>query len=539
MSLTPRQELLQLERRLYRRNKALIEGSVRIRERGFAAYEARYRRKVAKYARVASHEELMAAVRAAEIVYVGDYHTCHQSQRSFLRILKALGDDERSHCLIGLELLHARAQPLIDAFLAGRCSEEQFVRKVGLKRRWIFDLWANFKPLFDFAKFHRIPIVGIDASAPTAGLARRDAHTAARLAELARRFPDRKLFVFIGDLHLAPQHLPAAARRALSAKGLARRAVVLYQNSEAVYWRLARAGLDHAVEVVQLDAHSFCRMHTPPIVCQQSYLNWLEHEEGAIDYVDAKHHFLELVERIAAFLSIKLGKEKELVEVYTCGDLSFLRTLREYGDFTPRELAMIRRQILASESYYVPKRRMVYLANLSLNHAAEEAAHFVKHCASGAEEPRELVDAFYANVLHEGLGFFGSKLVNPKRKCFHEKEFGALFAYLRTVRIGPARRVEYETARLVLEYKRFERRGRPLQYHAIFRQRPGIFFAVTHAIGYMFGDRLYYGLLDGVTTKEEIRELFTNPWRRENEPFLAYMGLLMALRDVKIPKRHV
>lgn len=536
MPLTPRQELLRLEKRLYRRNKALIEHSVMIREPEFRQYEARYRRKVAKYERVATQEEMLAAVRSADIIYVGDYHTCHQSQRSFLRILKAVIDDT-PQVVLGLELLHRRSQPIVDAYLAGGLAEEAFVHKVGLRRRWIFDLWGNFKPLFAFAQYHALPLIGIDAAGNNANLQERDAATGRWLAQIVQRYPNHKLFVFIGDLHLAPQHLPAETQAALAALGLKRRDCVLYQNSEAIYWQLAEAGLDHQTEVVKLDERAFCRMHVPPIVCQQSYLNWLEHEEGEIDYADAKHNFLELVDRLGEFLGISLGRDKDHVEVYTCGDLSFLRTLRENGHFSARELRMIRRQILASESYFIATQRMVYLANLSINHAAEEAAHYVKHCASGPEEPRELVDAFYANVLHEACGFFGSKLINPKRKCFHERELRGLLGFFATSRIPRERRMEYETARLVMEYRRYERAGKPLQYQPIFRASPDLFFAVTHTIGYMLGDRLYYGMLDGTIPKEEIRQLFLSPWRRENETFTTYMGLWQALRKVKIPKR--
>lgn len=536
MELTPRQELLRLEHRLYRRNKELIENSVLIREPGFKAYEGRYRRKISRYQRAVTHEAMLDAVKAADIIFVGDYHTCNQSQRSFLRILKAIVPDFPK-TIIGLELLHKRVQPLIDAFMASRLSEEMFVKKVGLKRRWIFDLWANFKPVFDFALYHKLPVFGIDAAPAGSSLETRDMEAGKRVAWLAARYPSHKIFVFIGDLHLAPQHLPAEVERALESVSLKRRTLILYQNSEAIYWQLAREGLDHQVEVVQLDERSYCRMHTPPIVCQQSYLNWLEHEEGEIDYADAKHNFLELVDRICEFLDIKLGEEREAVEVFTCGDLSFLKILRDDHDFSPHELKIIRRQILASESYYIAKRRMVYLANLSVNHAAEEAAHFVKHCMSGPEEPRDLVDAFYANVLHEALGFFGSKLVNTKRKCFHEKEFEGLFSYFQTIHVPRSRHLEYETARLVLEYKRYERKGRPLQYQPIFRQRPDVFFAVTHAIGYMLGDKLYYGMLAGVISKAQLRELFLDPWQDEGAAFTVYSSLTNNLRRVKIPKR--
>src|SRR5207245_1916164 len=103
------------------------------------------------------------------------------------------------------------------------------------------------------------------------------------------------------------------------------------------------------------------------------------------------------------------------------------------------------------ESYYVPRARSVYLATLSVNHDAEEAAHFVRHvCAGdavGAE--RGLIDAFYARALEEAMGFFGSKIVNPHRPCAREDDFR------RTLREGDARMRLLAT--LVLAHKRLER----------------------------------------------------------------------------------
>ena len=65
--------------------------------------------------------------------------------------------------------------------------------------------------------------------------------------------------------------------------------------------------------------------------------------------------------------------ECEQVSVYTAGDLSFLGSLPGRG-FSRLEIAQIEQQILSRESYYIPRARIAYLAGLSLNHAAEEAA---------------------------------------------------------------------------------------------------------------------------------------------------------------------
>lgn len=536
MPQSPRLELLAIQKKLYRRNKDLIENSILVKEPGFDRYEVAYRRAVADYERVANQEEMVEAVLSADIIYVGDYHTCNQSQRSFLRILKAVIHEDPAF-MIGLELIHKRHQKIIDRYIRGKLSKDTFLKKIGLKEHWVFDLWENFKPLFDFSCYHELPVFGIDAAPEGATIKQRDQASAKLIAQIIEKNPGRRLFIFIGDLHIAPSHLPTEVNNILKKRGMEKRDLILFENSEPIYWKLADDGLDDQVEVVLLSDGNFCRMHTPPIICQQSYLNWLEHEEGEIDYVDAKSSFLDLTHRIAQFLRIKLGREKDNVEVFTCGDLSFLRRLRESRKFSGKEIEMIKRQILSSESYYIAKTRFVYLANLSMNHAAEEASHFIKHLCSGEEKPRELVDAFYANILHEALGFFGSKLINHKRKCFHEKDFKELLTFFSTIHVPADRRIEQETANLVVEYKAYERKGKPLKYTAIFSEKLDLFLSVTHALGYMLGDRLYYGMMEGAISRKAIRKLYYDKWREPGEPFSAYMELVHMLRHVKIPKR--
>ncbi len=537
MSLSAREELVRLQRRLYQRNKALIAGSVQVHEPKFAAYERRYQRAVSQFERAVSHETMLSAIAKSDLIYVGDYHTCAQSQRSFLRILKAVVKTTRRPLTIGLELLHARQQPLIDAYLAGKLSDQAFVEKVGLRKHWVFDLWENFRPIFDFAHYHKIPILGIDAAGRQANLAARDAATGALLAKYSAQYPQQQILALIGDLHLAPQHLPRETTRALAQHGVTRRDLILYQNSDTIYWRLAQTGREHRVDVLKLNARSFCRMHTPPIVCQQSYLNWLEHEEGEFDFSDAKHQFVSLVEQVAAYLQIPLPKDTDDVMVYTCGDLSFLHILKKKRSFSVHELKLIREHVLASESYIIPKDRMVYLANLSLNHAAEEASHYLKFLCSGPEFSRPLVDAFYANVLHEALGFFGSKLVNQKRKCWHEGEFRALQKYFRRHGVPAGRELEATTAQLVLGYLGYEVRRKPLSFKKIFQQPPVLFFAVTHALGYMLGDRMFYGVMGHKLRRSYVRKLFTESWWFDGQTFDAYQDLQQRLASVTIPER--
>ena len=532
MQISPGEELFKIQRRLWLRNRDIIKNSIVIKEPGFVAYEKKFLAAVARYERVATNDEMISAIKKAQIIYVGDYHTCNQSQRSFLRILKATVK-EGEDAVLGLELIHKRHQDILDAYLKKEISEEAFLKKIGLKQHWVFDLWASFEPLFEFARYHKLPVAGIDAAPAHASLKERDEATARLVTHILRKHPKHRIFIMIGDLHLA--HLPGMVQKLLKSGSKVVSDLILYQNSDAIYWDLARQGLEHRVETVKMSDNAFCRMHTPPIVCQQSYINWLEHEEGEIDFADSKTSFMELLDNISKFLDIDLGDEREKVDVYTCGDLSFLEQLKDSGKFSPGELKALKRQILASESYFIPEKRVVYLANLSINHAAEEAAHFIKHACSGRESKRTVEDAFYANILHEALAFFGSKLINPKRKCFHENEFKNLFSYFSTVHVPQERRLEFETTCLVLDFLKTDNSAnRDRSFKSL---RPDLFFAVTHALGYMLGDKLFYAMMSEKISKGEIKQFFYDPWRKEGEPQVAYHDLKKRLKGVRGPKR--
>ncbi len=537
-NLSPREELLCLQKNLFRRNQRFIEDSIFIREKGFEAYQRRYLRQVSHYSHVANIEELKEALKKADIIFVGDYHTNKQSQRGFLRILKMV--QEFSEPMnIALELIHRRYQSCIDEYLTGKIQEKDFLEKINLKKRWYFDLWKNFQPIFEFASYHHIPIFGVEAaSQEEASLQERDKACAKQLSSLLNKNA-AKLLVLIGDLHIAPQHLPRELSKVLKEKKIKKNILSIYQNSEKIYWQLAEKELEEKTEIVRIDSSSFCMLNTPPIIWQQSYLNWLEHEEGEIDFADAKHSFLDLADRVAGFLEITLPAKKEEVEVYTSGDLSFLKRLEEDPDFTKKEIQRIKKQIARGESYYFFKKKIAYLGNLSLNHSAEEASHFIRHLCAGEEFEREPVDAFYANILHEALGFFGSKLINHHRKCFHEKDFSNLIDYLKSLgrNIPRERILELEIAFLFLQHLKFEKHEKLITSARVIKQKGDVFFGVTHALGYRLGDRLYYGMMAGKISKEKIRELYFDPFKATGKPGEVYLSLIKKLGKIRLPRR--
>ena len=533
--MTAREEIGRLQRRLFQRQQKLIEGSVHASTAAFRAYEGRYRERTRGFLREARYHELLAQIASSDRVYVGDYHTLKQAQRSFLKLVQRRQGPRP--LVLALEFVQGRHQAALDGYLSGKLSRARFLERIEYKRHQLFDVWPNFEPIFDEARTRKLRVLALDLlGGARTTLRERDEYAARRIAQTAARTPEAQIFVLAGQLHVAPPHLPAAVDRRLrlGKKHAQGRSLTIYQNCESIYWELQRSGRELEVETTLVRTGEWCLINTPPVVVQQSFLDWIEGGERPMESGHPEARFRELASLVARFLGLHskaLTEALEQVSVYTAGDLSFVDSLPERG-FSATEIKQIERQILSRESYYIPRAKIAYLANLSVNHAAEEAAHFVRSVVSGGEgEPRGLVDAFYARALEEAYAFCGSKIVNPRRKCPHQPEFEKLARG----RPGFTR----EVARFVLDHQRIERGERSQGALGKLYRSGGadLFNAVTHSLGYMLGERLYYALATGRMLKSEVRMLFLDPLEDDGVPFLTYLDLATRLADVRIPKR--
>ncbi len=536
----PRNSIVQIEKKIFQENKLIIDDSTIVTDKNFKAYWRHYKNSIKSYQSITDIKTVLTECHKSQVILVGDYHTLDQSQRSMLRLLRYhLQDYPQDTVLLALETLQSRHQKHLDAFMQKQSSTEDFIKKIGFTKHWFFDLWKNYQILFDFAKHHKIKTFALDGDhRKTLDLKMRDTFMAKKIAELVELNPHAKIFVLVGDLHLAPKHLPkdiAKAAKALKIKPP--RITTLYQNSTEIYWQLSEKNIVDHTDFVKIRKNEFCRMHTPPLIVQQSYLNWLYHEEGTFDWADAKSNFLSLVKQICEILNFKVPKDVEDIEVFTCGDLSFLNTLKRQKTFSPEEMKFINFQIRNEQSYFMPRARMVYVANVSIHHAAEEASHYLKFLLAGEEFPRSRRDAFYANVLHEALGFFGSKLINPKRKCPRYKDFVQEKAFLEKAGLENLRALDYETALLfIAHWKKISAGNILFHNNSIANMSSKLFLALTHAIGYDLGDHLYFGFIAGRFTKQEFKLLFEDPFEGEGKPTQIYLNLFKRLKAIKRPK---
>ncbi len=516
---------LSLQRSLYAHQKRQIAALVQSASKTFQAYERRYHRATRHFRRVIDSREVLNRLRRTDIAYVGDYHTLRLAQQTYLELLEAVSAGDR-RVVLALEFIEGRSQAALDAYQAGRLGEKAFLTRIGHPYRGDFDIWPSFREILSFAREHRLEVVAIDRRAPgPRSLEVRDRFAARRIAELARA-PDRPLvMVLMGQFHVAPDHLPARVTRLLGTTSRSHQ--IVYQNAEGIWWQLAERGLAGEARAVELDEHQLCVFSASPVVCQRSFLDYVEAESGdaPIDERGLTRTVRVMMRDIAGLTGVRLGRLASGLEVITAAELDVMRRIVRRADgpapFSADEVRHLERHVLSRESAFIPRARVVWLASLSLNHAAEEAAHAVRFAVLGEamERPRPRPDAFWTRVYEEAVGFFGSRLVNPARRCTSLAEWAAIF--------GDGRSPHHRTAAFLLALHAALREG-PAAARPLIPPTLELFNATAHALGYLLGDALARGFAARRVTGDEVRALFHD--RLENPG-----ASVLALRQLVAP----
>lgn len=109
---------------------------------------------------VATHTEILEALKAAKIIYLGETHDRAEDRQAQLEILTALYRDN-PNMAIGLEMFQRPFQGVVDDYLAGTITEAQLVEQSQYDRRWGFP-WESYAPLLRFAKERRLPVLAMN-----------------------------------------------------------------------------------------------------------------------------------------------------------------------------------------------------------------------------------------------------------------------------------------------------------------------------------------------------------------------------------------
>ncbi|HSO72413.1 MAG TPA: ChaN family lipoprotein [Thermodesulfobacteriota bacterium] len=111
--------------------------------------------------RVISIEVLLEQLDQARVVYLGETHTRLEDHQIQEQILKGLYGRHPS-LIVALEMFPRESQPLLDRFLRGEETEEEFLRGVNWEEIWGYP-FRLYRPLVLFAREKGLPLVGLNA----------------------------------------------------------------------------------------------------------------------------------------------------------------------------------------------------------------------------------------------------------------------------------------------------------------------------------------------------------------------------------------
>lgn len=450
-------------------------------------YIQEFSREFRTFQSVCQFDDVFAEAVAANLIWIGDYHALSRSQTfaaDFVRKLTAACDGKVA---LAVEPVFARNQKILDRWMSGKISEQEFLNAIHYDEEWGCD-WTAYKTLFETARELNIPVYGVDCHPrhDMRSIRRRDLSVARRVSRLIAQDPSRKLVVVFGESHLATKHLPATVRGILERKGIAAKEVLVLQNVDSIYWKLQESGFQDA-SAVRLPDGQYCVFNATPIEKYESfrqYLNKCIEEDSAGDWTLLAQALMEVM---MDFLAVK--KHEDVVNYMPMPELS-----------------------------------SVLIDRFQLGQAAEEFARFIHQACRGELDKRldrTRDDQFFVGVIESGLGYFCSKLLDSSRDGIES------LAERVVSQLGSNDQLTRAIDALIDAEKR------PCSQHFVVlrtavekkvgRQRTRRMLA--QLLGYALGRRLYFAYLQSRISRKEIQNLFHDSLAEPNRPLQCYRDL--------------
>jgi len=141
--------------------------------------------------KVITMDQLIDILSKVSIVYTGETHTSAEDHSVQLAILQQLSRGGR--CVeLAMEMFPVSAQPVLDKYIHGGMSEEEFLKEVEWEQTWGFP-YSLYRGLINWQKEKHLPVLGLNAPNK---IVRKIAHSG-----LDSLTPDERLQV-AGEFHL-------------------------------------------------------------------------------------------------------------------------------------------------------------------------------------------------------------------------------------------------------------------------------------------------------------------------------------------------
>jgi len=519
-----------------RRSAAQLHALVGV-EREIRAQDSHNRRKYLRefneafrnYDSLLDSEQVQDAVRAADVVLIGDYHALPAAQRYAASLIeqRALMGDRP--VVVGVETIFARDQHILDEWWRREIDESELRQRIRFDLDWAYD-WTPFHELLVSARDHAEALYGLDCM-PREDLRKigaRDRHAAAKLAEIRERHPGAVIFVLFGESHLAPGHLPRALREQMPEA----RVLTVLQNIDALYWRAAGERAEK-VEAVRVNDEVLCVFTATPLEKYESYRLFLDQWSRCDEGPDFAPTIYNLIDSLANFLEINRYSSHNgtqprflvdmLPEVHGRSSDAMLRRLLSRKGLSEPEREMMLTQVEQRGGAYLPQVNAFYIREFQMMHAAEDATRFLHQACQGlpnrlngngaegsneeSRSRRNAIDDFYVRVIEHAVAYFGSRVLYPSRPAPDGNDSSQL-----------SRAACEKAAQAVIGADREK------------------FDSTAQEMGYRIGSEIYSAYLAGKVAPSGLRRLFL---AHLNEPGVARKvctAVLAKLRSISRPR---
>lgn len=452
----PKSEIEKIHRSIYQmmKKKALsYEGN---HSQEFKKYLRDQKKLSQRPFKKSSLKRLMNQIKSSNIIYLGDFHTFGQSSKNFVRILnKILIEDKKF--ILGVEFIQQKYQHIVEHFLHGDITEYEFLEDIHYENSWKFP-WIQYKSFFDLAKENNIPILALNS---TGGLNERDISAAKKINECHKKYPNHKILVFFGELHIVNNKLPDKVYKLAKAKIKAKvktkqsanihdikqlEQTIIHQNLDDLYWKLKN--VTNKNQIVEFSQNEFALQTSPPWIKYESMNYWYENlsedpdfdiHEYSIERVHnhmgetSQDNFLFIAKTIVTTLRLDVShSDLEDFNIYGHEGLNFvIQKINTIKNTNVKNLYLI--LLESGKTFKIPGHNCYYCSNYSINRLAFLAGNHIFNLVLKqnsiyaddivAKKTSNNYERFLYYFYMHFFSYLSSKIINPYRKCDLYQDF--------------------------------------------------------------------------------------------------------------------
>ena len=386
-----------------------------------------YKKNLKRYSkrefRESSLEKLLNTALNSQIIYLGDFHTFDQNTKNLRRLISAMEEDPTPF-IMAFEFIHYKKQRTIDYYLDGHLTELEFLEEIDFQNSWRFP-WNHYRPFFELAREKGHTIIGLNTSG---SLMERDVMASKIISKYHKDYPDFKMIVLFGELHIVPNKLPMMVQKELPES----KQLIIHQNLDHPYWE----SNGEISEIIQFTPREFSLQTSPPWIKYESMIYWYENlcEDPDYDLHEIEiqkglrlfnsnviDNFLGLCKKMNQSLDLQIDLED--ISHFELLDYNGLEQVQnEIEDLkTKKETDFYTFLVKSSHAFKLPEKYKYFCPNYSINRLASLVGLHLKSILSTkkALSIENKYDYFLDLVLQSACSFFVSKMINHYRKCNH------------------------------------------------------------------------------------------------------------------------